>query len=229
MPISKFFTGWLLGTSASTFGPRMDHLYMVVLWITGIVFVLTEIALIYFCIRYRGRPGQKALYSHGSTKAEILWTVIPTLILVYLGFLSQNLWSDLRVPKNYPPADVIVKVHAEQWLWHFRYAGADGQFDTDDDVSVQNEMHIPENKVVHFELTSQDVIHGFYVPDLRIHQDTVPGLTSKIWVQATTSGTYEIRCTQFCGTNHYQMKGHVVVESDEAFAAWLGHAKASDF
>lgn len=222
-------TGWLLGTSASTYGPRVDHLYLVVLWITGIVFVLTEAALIFFSFRYRARKGQKALYSHGSTKAEVLWTAIPTAILVYLGFLSQNLWSELRVPKNYPTPDVTVKVHAEQWLWHFRYAGPDQQFDTDDDIAVENELHIPVGKVVHFELTSQDVIHGFYVPDLRVHQDAVPGLKTTVWVQATTPGTYDIRCTQFCGTNHYQMKGQVVAQSDEEYRAWLTHSKAAEF
>lgn len=229
MPISKYLTGWLLEPSASTFGPRVDNLYMIVLWITGIIFVLTEAALIYFSLRYRARPGQKAHYSHGSTIAEILWTAIPTAILIYLGVMSQNIWSELRVPKNYPKADLTIKVLAEQWLWHFHYPGPDGEFDNDDDIIVQNEAHIPVGKVVHFELRAQDVIHGFYVPDLRIHQDAVPGMMSKVWVQATKPGNFEVRCTQFCGTNHYQMKGQIIAGSDEEFATWLGNAKAAAF
>jgi cytochrome c oxidase subunit 2 len=229
LPLSKFLSGWLLSPSASTFGPQIDHLYNLVLAITGIVFVLTEVALIYFSFRYRRRPGKKALYSHGSPKAEIIWTAIPTAILVYLGFLSQNLWSDLRIPKNYPPPAVTIKVQAEQWLWHFHYTGPDGLFGTDDDIVVDNAFHIPIGKTVRFEITSQDVIHGFYIPDLRIHQDAVPGMTSSIWVEANRLGTYDVRCTQFCGTNHYQMKGQVTVESPEEFQTWLAGTKASAF
>jgi cytochrome c oxidase subunit II len=219
----------LLSPSASTFGPQVDRLYNLVLWITGIAFLLTEVALIWFSIRYRRGANPKAHYSHGDTKAEIIWTAVPTAILVYLGFLSQNLWSELRQPKNYPQPALTVQVMAEQWLWNFKYAGPDGQFDTDDDVTVQNNAHIPVNQPVHFELHAQDVIHGFFVPDLRIHQDTVPGIASKVWVNANKTGDYEIRCTQFCGTNHYQMKGQLTVESPEAFQAWLGQAKAEEF
>src|SRR5258708_20332284 len=176
----KWLSGWLLPPSASTFGPQIDHLYNLVLGITGFFFILTEAALIYFSLAYRSRPGQKAFYSHGSTKIEIIWTAVPAAILVYLGFMSQALWSDLRVPKNFPKAELTVKVQAEQWLWHFKYAGPDGVFGTDDDITVDNAFHIPLSQPVHFEITSQDVIHGFYVPDLRIHQDAVPGLVSTL-------------------------------------------------
>jgi cytochrome c oxidase subunit 2 len=222
-------TGWLLSPSASTFGPQIDRLYNLVLWITGIVFVITEVSLVVFSVRYWRGNNQKAYYTHGSTVAEIVWTAVPTAILVYLGFLSQNLWSQLRVPKNFPQPAVTVKVLAEQWLWHFRYPGPDGVFDTSDDIIVDNTGHIPVNQPVHFDLSSQDVIHGFYIPDLRVHQDAVPGLMSTVWVQATKTGSYDVRCTQFCGTNHYQMKGQLVVDSPEDFKAWLESSKAAAF
>ena len=226
---SKFLSGWLLGPSASTFGPQIDHLYNIVLAITGVVFVLTEASLIFFSFRYWQRNHKKAYYTHGSTQAELIWTAVPAAILVYLGFMSQNLWSQLRVPKNFPTADVVVKVQAEQWLWHFHYAGPDGVFDTGDDMVVDNVGHIPAGQNVRFEITSQDVIHGFYVPDLRIHQDAVPGMMSSIWVNATKTGEFDVRCTQFCGTNHYQMKGQLVVDSPEDFKAWQSKSKAAEF
>ena len=219
----KVFSGWLIAPSVSSLGPQIDHLYNIVLVLTAVVFVLTEATLVYFCFHYRARPGQKVSSSHGSTKAEIIWTTIPTAILVVLGIMSQNLWAKLRQPQNFPEPALVVRVMAEQWLWHFKYDGPDGE------VEVQNDFHIPAGQPVRFELTSQDVIHGFYIPDLRINQDAVPGLTSSVWVQVTTVGQYELRCTQFCGTNHYQMKGQLTVDTPEDFQAWLKSAKAAAF
>src|SRR5688572_23182174 len=221
--MSKIFSGWLLAPSASTYGPQIDSLYNLVLVITVIAFVLTEVALIWFSLRYRAKAGQPAYYSHGSTKAEIIWTAVPTAILVMLGFMSQSLWAKLRVPANYPQPDLTVQVMAEQWLWHYKFEGPEGE------VEVQNDFHIPVGKNVRFDLKAQDVIHGFYIPDLRVHQDAVPGITSSVWVQATKTGTYELRCTQFCGTNHYQMKGQIIVDTPEDFDAWVKNAKAEAF
>ncbi len=221
--MSKIFSGWLLAPSASTYGPSVDQLYNLVLLITGVIFVFTEAALFYFSFRYRARPGRKAYYSHGSSRAEFIWTMVPALILVALGFMSQSLWAKIRQPKNFPEPDLTVNVMAEQWLWHFKYQGPEGE------VVVENDFHIPVGKNVRFVLNSQDVIHGFYIPDLRINQDAVPGITSSVWVMANKIGQYELRCTQFCGTNHYQMKGTLTVEGPEEFQAWLKGAKASAF
>jgi cytochrome c oxidase subunit 2 len=221
--MSNILSGWLLTPSASTLGPQIDRLYNLVLVLTGVIFVLTEAALIYFCLRYRARPGQKASGMHGSAKAEIIWTAIPAAILITLGFMSQDLWAKLRQPKNFPEPEIVVRVMAEQWLWHFKYDGPDGE------IEVQNDFHLPVGKKVRFELTAQDVIHGFYIPDLRINQDAVPGITSTVWVETTRTGQFELRCTQFCGTNHYQMKGQLTVESPEEFQAWLKSSKAAAF
>jgi len=225
----KFLTGWLLAPSVSTLGPSIDHLYNLILLITGIVFVLTEAALIFFSIRYRHREGRKGFYSHGNPTAEIIWTAIPAAILIYLGFASQSLWSALRDPRAFPANPLVIHVKAEQWLWHFTYAGPDHVFGTDDDITVENSFHIPMGQPVRFDVSSQDVIHGFYLPDFRVHQDAVPGLSSEVWLQATQLGTYDIRCTQFCGTNHYQMKGQITVDTPQDYEAWLASAKAAAF
>jgi len=226
---ASFLKGWILPAPVSIYGPRVDSIYYFILWVTGIIFVLTEAALVLFSIKYRQRDGQKAFYSHGKTSIEIVWTTIPAMILVYMGIASQNLWSELRNPANYPANPLVIEVHAEQWLWHFKYPGADGKFDTEDDVTVMNSFHVPVDKPVRFEIKAQDVIHGFYLPDLRVHQDAVPGITSSIWVQATKEGNYDLRCTQFCGTNHYQMKGDMTVEKEADFTAWLASKKAEAF
>lgn len=229
MNFSQFLSSWILPPAASTYGARIDSIYYLILWVTGIIFVLVELTLIIFSIRYRQKPGQKALYSHGNTRLEIIWTAIPAAFLIYMGLSSQALWSDLRSTAKFPTNPLVIRVMAEQWLWHFKYAGADGKFDTDDDLNVQNAFHVPVDTPVRIELASQDVIHGFYLPDLRLHQDAVPGLTSLLWVQANKTGTYDLRCTQFCGTNHYEMKGQLTVDSADDFKAWQATAKAESF
>jgi cytochrome c oxidase subunit 2 len=224
--LAAFVSGWLLAPSGSSFGPSIDRLYYLVLWITGVVFVLVQGALVAFCWRYRRKNNRAEHYSHGNTAAELLWSAIPAAILAALGFFAQDLWSALRSLPEKPA--VTVRVQAEQWLWHFQYAGLDGRFDTPDDVTVDNEAHVPAGEPVVFELKALDVIHGFYVPALRIHNDAMPGLTAKVWVRAQP-GRYDLRCTQFCGTNHYQMRGLITAEPAEAFKAWLQSAKAESF
>ena len=138
MNFSSFLTGWVLKPSVSTFGPQIDSIYYVILWITGIIFVLTEVALILFSIMYREKEGKKAHYTHGNTTVEIIWTTIPALLLVYMGITSQNLWSQMRQPSLFPSNPMVIKVLAEHWIWHFRYPGPDGQFGTPDDIIVDN-------------------------------------------------------------------------------------------
>src|SRR5262245_22375341 len=106
--MSRFLSGWLMSPPASTTGPQIDHLYNLVLLITGVVFVLTELALILFSFQYRARPGRKASPTHGNAMAEIIWTTIPAAIMVALGFLSQNLWARLKQPDQWPQPEMVV-------------------------------------------------------------------------------------------------------------------------
>lgn len=229
MKFSEIFTGWLLPPSVSTYGPQLDSIYYFILWVTGIIFVLTEAALIIFAIRYRRKAGRKAHYTHGSTVVEIIWTTIPALLLVYMGIISQDLWSQLRQPGRFPANAIPIKVMGEQWLWHFTYPGPDGKLGTEDDIAIQNDFHIPINQPVRFEASAMDVIHGFYLPDLRVHQNVVPGLVSPMWVEANKIGKYDLRCTQLCGTNHYEMRGSVTVDTMEDYNAWLANSKSEAF
>ena len=215
-----------LPEAVTTTAPQIDRLFYLVLTITGAAFVLVQVTLVAFLIRYRFRSGRRAAYTHGNTAVEIVWTVIPAIILVGLTVQSQRVWATVRGTP--PPPDLSVEITAEQFAWNVRYAGADGAFGTADDVSTINQLHLPVKKTVLFHIKSKDVIHSFFVPQFRMKQDAVPGLTSRLWVSATKTGKFEIACAELCGLGHYRMRGFLEIESPEAFQAWLAETKANE-
>ena len=217
---------WWLPENVSTYGRDIDWLFHLIYYITGATFVLVTVTLVAFLVLYRDRPGRRARYTHGSTPLEIAWTVVPALILVILTALSVPAWSKIKL--QMPPTDFGVQVTAKQFNWQIAYAGPDGTFGTADDKVFLDEMHVPVNKVVRVHLKSQDVIHSFFVPQFRMKQDAVPGLTSRMLVSATKPGKFEIACAELCGLGHYRMRGFLEIESPEAFQAWLVQAKAEE-
>ena len=218
----------LLPESASTYAPRVDQLFWVILGITGFFFFLVQACLLLFVLKYRARPGHTASYVHGSTIVEIIWTVIPAVILVGLTIASQKVWAEIRYPAMAPATSQQVEITAEQFAWNIRYPGPDGQFDTTDDISTINQLHLPVDLPVKIRLRSKDVIHSFFVPEFRMKQDAVPGLQTDIWVEANKEGQYEIRCAELCGLGHYRMKGFVTTEPLANFEAWLTETKANE-
>ncbi len=220
-------TAWAFGSgmkvwlpeSASTYAPAIDRLFYIILGITGTIFVLVQGTLLYFVIRYHRRAGRRAAYTHGNTVVEIVWTVIPAIILIYLTFYSQRVWSHVRGTP--PPHDVEVKITGEQFVWNISYPGADGRFETADDITTLNQLHLPVGETVLIHLTSKDVIHSFFVPEFRIKQDAVPGFTGRLWVTTTKTGNYEIACAELCGLGHYRMRGFLTIEPPGAFRQWL--------
>ena len=213
-----------LPDAITTTAPEIDRIFYLVLAITGLVFLLVEGTLLLFLVRYRARPGRTASYTHGNVVVEIIWTVIPTLILVYLAFHSQRVWA--RVRGTPPPPDLQVEITAEQFAWNIRYAGPDGTFNTVDDITTLNQLHLPVHQTVLIHLTSKDVIHSFFVPQFRMKQDAVPGLTTRVWLSATKTGHYEIACAELCGLGHYRMRGFLTIESPEEFSSWLVKARS---
>jgi len=210
---------WWFPENVSTYGAQIDQLFFVILLVTGAIFLLVEGALLWFLIRYRHREGSPAFYTHGDRLVEIVWTVIPALIVIYLALSSQRVWS--RIQGKPPPHRLEVEVNAEQFAWNIRYPGPDGTFDSDDDLETINQLHIPVGQVVLVSLSSKDVIHSFFLPEFRLKRDTVPGLTGHVWLEATKTGSFEIVCAELCGLGHYRMRGFLTVESPEAFQAWL--------
>ena len=203
----------------TTLSGTIDKLFYIVLGLTGAVFILVQGVLLFFLIKYRKRSGQKAHYIHGNAMAEIIWTAVPTAILVWLAFYNQAIWAKLRGTP--PPPDLEVEVTAEQFAWNIRYAGPDNALNTADDILTLNQFHLPVDKTVLIHLKSKDVIHSFFVPQFRFKQDAVPGITGRLWVQPTRTGNYEIACAELCGLGHYRMRGYLSVEPADAFGAWL--------
>ena len=221
---------WWLPENISTYGGKIDRLFYVILWLTGIIFFGVQGALLFFLFRYRSRPDAKAAYIHGNTKLEIIWTTIPAIILIALFILSQKIWVEV---KSQVPANAIpIEIQAEQFAWNVIYPGPDGKFGTADDIKTINQLHIPVGKPVRARLTSigkdgkHPVIHSFFLPELRLKQDVVPGLAIDVWFEATRTGKYEIACSQFCGIGHYRMRGFLSIHSPEGFGAWLKEAAA---
>jgi cytochrome c oxidase subunit 2 len=201
---------WWLPENVSTYGRDIDWLFHLIYAITGLTLVLVSVTLVAFLIMYRDRPGRRARYTHGNSTLEIVWTVVPALILVVLTFLSAPAWSKIKMTQ--PPTDLVIEVTAKQFNWQVKYPNSDKVF--------LDEMHVPVNKVVHVALKSQDVIHSFYVPQFRMKQDAVPGRNIVTWFEATKPGKYELPCAELCGFGHSGMKGWIYVHTPEEYRKW---------
>jgi len=210
---------WWLPEDVSTYGKDIDFLFHLIYYITGATFVLVAAALIAFLVLYRHKEGRRATYTHGNTTLEIVWTVVPTLILVVLTFLSVPTWA--RIKMQMPKTDLTVQVNAKQFNWIVTYPGPDGKFGTEDDKTFDNEIHVPVGKPVKLILKSQDVIHSLYMPNLRFKQDAVPGREIPAWFDATKPGKYEIPCAELCGFGHSGMRGWLFVHTPEDYQKWV--------
>jgi len=207
-----------LPEDVSTFGREIDSLFYLIYYITAVAFIVVTVLMVVFLIKYRDQGGRRATYSHGNTTLEIIWTIIPAAILIVLAFMSASTWA--KVKRHAPDSDFELQVTAKQFNWEVVYPGADRKFDTPDDVKFDNDLHVPVNKVVRVYLGSKDVIHSFYLPNLRLRQDAVPGRTILVWFEATKPGKYELPCSQLCGFGHSGMKGWLYVHTPEEYTKW---------
>jgi cytochrome c oxidase subunit 2 len=207
-----------LPENVSTYGVTIDRLFYVIYYLTGVTFFGVQIALLVFLWMYRARPGGKAVYTHGNTTLEIIWTAIPSVLLAGLALAGRSTWLDIKARQ--PATDFVIRVTAKQFNWEVRYPGPDAQLDTDDDVVMDNDFHVPVDKVVRIQLRSRDVIHSFFVPNFRLKQDAVPGRDIPVWFEATKAGRYEVPCAELCGFGHSGMKGWLYVDSREDYTTW---------
>jgi cytochrome c oxidase subunit II len=165
--------------------------------------------------------------NEGSTTLEIVWTAATAAIVFGLAMLSLPQWNKVKSPSQFPTnPDAVVQVTAKQFNWDMTYPGPDGEFGTDDDVTMENMLHAPVNKVVAVRLTSADVIHSFYLPNFRVKQDALPGRFINLWFQATKANTdehpfYEIPCAELCGFGHSGMLGFLKIHSQADYDAWV--------
>jgi cytochrome c oxidase subunit II len=224
---------WWLPPRASAEAQQVDWLFTLIFVITGIVFIGVQGVLVWFLIKYRHRPGRKATFLHGHHKAEVVWTAAPALILIFLGVVSIRIWGELRMqapdPANGPITEVAVE--AQQFAWNIRYPGEDGVLGTRWDIGADPEypekppivsiINVPVDRPVLVHLTSRDVLHSFFLPNMRVKLDAVPGLTGRLWFTPTQVGQYELVCAELCGPQHYSMRGLLIVMSQEDYDAWL--------
>jgi cytochrome c oxidase subunit 2 len=239
-PITPLLVGAVLGAAGRALGDepgfgrpldvsldghRSDWLFNVTTVSITILFLIMVGILLWTVFMHR--EGNKAHYEHGvGSKHLVLTAIISSIIFFGVdGTLLVNAYADMRdgfwkfpTTQDQP---VEIQVMAQQWAWNIRYAGADGKFNTPDDIVTLNEMHIPVNKPVMIKLRSKDVIHSFYLPNFRTKQDAVPGATTQLWFQATKTGDFEIGCAQHCGVNHYKMRGFLTISDQKDFDQWL--------
>jgi cytochrome c oxidase subunit 2 len=211
--------------------------------VTGVVFVLTNLLLAWVSYRYQDRPGAVASYWHDHAGLEWSWTAVTALILFIFLFGALRLWG--QIVNTPPPPDALrVEVTGQQFAWNVRYPGPDGALGrTDakqasqenpigldkadpasaDDLLLLNQMYLPQGRAVHVEIRSMDVLHSFFLPNFRVKQDAVPGMTVRTWFVPRDTGDFEIACAEHCGLGHYRMRGQVHVvpaaEFDQALAA----------
>ena len=244
----------LLPEAASEHGKRIDEMFNITLIITTIVFIGTHIILFVFAYKYQSTGNRKAYYYPHNNALERIWTVIPALVLtvlVLMGFLTwRSIFNKVQDPNNKP---LNIEVTSSQFQWDFRYPGADGVIGVKNykkitsintlgidftdrnslDDQTADELVIPVNKPVRFNLTSKDVLHSFYMPHFRVQLNTVPGMTSYFEFTPTITSEemkvkvndpnfkYILLCAKICGTSHYNMQKTVRVVSQEEYNAWV--------
>jgi cytochrome c oxidase subunit 2 len=207
-------------------GHHIDSLLWFTLAAITAIYVVVLAGMAYSFVRH-GRS-HRAAFSGGSrrsigllvgTIAVIALAVDGHLFVATMRDMNEVFWNFAEVDQR--PDVVRIEVNAHQWAWVARYAGPDGRFGTEDDVVTTNDIRVPVGQPVLIQLASTDVIHSFYLPNLRVKRDAVPGMINGLWFQAEQAGQYEIACAQHCGPNHYKMRGVLTVLSKEAYQQWL--------
>lgn len=209
-----------LPMDVSQHGSMIDHLFMFILVLTAVVFLATEGALFFFLWRYDGKTNKSPVkFTHGSHGLEVVWTIIPTATLLFIAIYQMNAWADAKMRR--PDINPTVEVTARQFEWRLRYPGSDDRLGTQDDIFTVNELHVPVNEEVLIHLKSDDVLHSFFLPNMRVKQDAVPGMVQGVWFRALREGEFDLVCAELCGWGHYKMKGRLIVESRESYDQWL--------
>ena len=195
--------------------PKVDNIYFALLALCGTIAILVFLVALFFCIRYRrGTKVDRTPPKGSPLPFEITWTVIPIFIFVGLFFWAAEVFFGM----SRPPANATeIYVVGKQWMWKIQHP--DGRREI-------NELHLPVGQPVKLIMTSQDVIHDFYIPVFRTKQDVVPGRYTTEWFTPTQPGRYHIFCSQYCGTNHSQMVGTVYVQEPAEQARWLAQQPA---
>lgn len=225
--------GWF-PENISTYGQKIDDIFAMVYYIVGFWFLLVNGVLIYFIFTGRRSCREKASYITGKGTKVLAWVFVPVIIIfcfdIYIDLTQHKVWEEIKIhlPEN---PDQTIRITGKQFAWDFKYPGPDNKLDTSDDLETSSELYIPVNKKIVFELQAKDVLHSFWVPNIRLKQDAVPGRSIKGWFEVTKTGTFEIACAELCGVGHGNMKGKLHVLSDSDYQKWMTEqaSKASEW
>jgi cytochrome c oxidase subunit 2 len=213
----RTFFNSLFPPSASNLAPKVDAIYFALLALCGLIALLVCLAILFFCIRYRrGSPADRTPPKARQRPFEIAWTVIPLLIFLGLFFWAAEVFFGMSRP---PGNATEIYIVGKQWMWKIQHP--DGRREI-------NQLHIPVGQPVKLVMTSQDVIHDFFIPGFRNKQDVVPGRYTTEWFTPTKAGQYHIFCAQYCGTDHSRMVGTIFVMEPAEHAKWLAGQPAPD-
>ncbi|HTC62981.1 MAG TPA: cupredoxin domain-containing protein [Candidatus Saccharimonadales bacterium] len=235
---------WWLPTPISTIAPGIDGQFNETMWFTGALFLSSQFVLAFFVWTSREGKDRKSKYWPGGPWPLVGFAIVVVgMEILTLTFVGSKVWAAVYMTPP-DPDSMQVDVAAEQFAFNFRYPGPDGKFgtihpekirdgngnffglDPENDVAARDDvivgtLTVPVNKPVSLTLHSKDMIHSFYVPELRIQQDIVPGLNVPLHFTATKVGSYEIVCTQLCGLGHYSMRSFLQVLPQDQFDQWL--------
>jgi len=238
---------WWFPESISEHGPRYDSQFLITIIVVGISFAAAQIGLGWAVWKFRDTANaQRATYSHGNNRLEVVWTVVTAIIFISLAVMGQRVWASLHLNAP-PPGSLQIEVVAQQFSWNFHYAGQDKVFgrtdpgliddsalnfvgidDTDPnskDDAVVSTLIIPANRPVELILRSKDVTHSFWVPQLRRKIDAISGSIGSGWISAQQAGIYRGVCSEFCGLQHARMQLLVQAMPQARFAEWVRNAQ----
>ena len=235
--------GWWFpgdGKAHSTIGKRIDDLFYMIMVIVAVTFIATQAVLGY--VLWRGatiKAEEKSLFSHGSHSLEVIWTIVPSGVLLFIALYQMDVWAQFRIKgaiKNaqgeFVRPEPIAEVTARQFEWRIRYPAKGKPLNPKpqpDDIYTVNELHTPSGRPVEITLRTDDVQHAFFVPELRIKQDAVASLKIPVWFDALENREYEMLCAELCGWGHYKMKAKLIAQPDEEFDAWKERVSAEQF
>lgn len=244
--LSPELNWWFPGSTAaarvaqSSIGRKIDDLFYLILAIVAVVFVGTNAALGYALWKGASiKPDDKVWFSHGSHTLEVIWTIVPSVILLFIALYQMDVWAAYRIrgfvkDKDGNPVRMtaVAEVTARQFEWRIRYPARGKSLKPTpqpDDIYTVNELHVPTGELVSITLRTDDVQHAFFVPRLRVKQDAVPGKLIPVWFDVIEDQTYEMLCAELCGWGHYKMKAKLVAHSGESFEAWKDKVAEEQF
>ena len=189
-----------------------DQMFNIWLGLAVVIYLIVAVPMLYFLYRFRYQEGvnetasTKEYESHG---LEVLWTIVPLIVVIYLAVQSLTLYSEMRNP---PPESLVVKTTGMMWTWQFDYPSGKTSY---------AELTVPVGKPIKLELTSRDVIHAFHIPAAKTMEDAVPGRVTHLWFQFNETGEFPSFCREYCGTAHAYMQAKIKVVTPEEFDEWI--------